>query len=121
MPRSILNKPVKLPKYVFKKKSKQASEQGWGRGVGKNDILYEVLETISVDPCAYLSKWSRYAHEVGTLKNKTKKTKPIRLREKTKYCDRVVLNRTLVTRGFFSRAAGCFGVGCRPTDLTERR
>ena len=54
-------------------------------GVGKNDILYEILETISVDPCAYLSKWSRYAHEVGTLKNKTKKTKPIRLREKTKY------------------------------------
>ena len=31
---------------------------------------------------------------------------------------RVVLNHTLVlTRGFFSHAAGCFGVGCRPTDL----
>ena len=74
--------------YLKRKASKQASKQGWGRGgggIGKNDILYEVLETISVDPCAYLSKWSRYAHEVGTLKNKTKKTKPIRLREKTKY------------------------------------
>ena len=27
------------------------------------------------------------------------------------------MNRALVTRGFFLRAAGCFGVGCRPTDL----
>ena len=36
---------------------------------------------------------------------------------KTKYWDRVVLNRTLVTRGFFLGAAGCFGVGCRPTNL----
>ena len=27
------------------------------------------------------------------------------------------MNRTLVTRGFLSRAAGCFGLGCRPTDL----
>ena len=73
--------------YLKRKASKQASKggEGGGGGVGKNGILYEVLETISVDPCAYLSKWSRYAHEVGTLKNKTKKTKPIRLREKTKY------------------------------------
>ena len=68
--------------YLKRKASKQASKGG---EVGKNGILYEVLETISVDPCAYLSKWSRYAYEVGTLKNKTKKTKPIRLREKTKY------------------------------------
>ena len=37
---------------------------------------------------------------------------------KTKYWDRVVLNHTLVlTRGFFSHAAECFGVRCRPTDL----
>ena len=73
--------------YLKRKASKQGGGGGGGGGggVGKNDILYEVLETISVDPCAYLSKWSRYAHEVGTLKNKTKKTKPIRLREKTKY------------------------------------
>ena len=71
--------------YLKRKASKQASKQARVGEGGKNDILYEVLETISVDPCAYLSKWSRYAHEVGTLKNKTKKTKPIRLREKTKY------------------------------------
>ena len=27
------------------------------------------------------------------------------------------MNRVLVTRGFLLRAAECFGVGCRPTDL----
>ena len=29
----------------------------------------------------------------------------------------IEFNRTLVTKGFFSRVAGCFGVGCGPTDL----
>ena len=31
--------------------------------------------------------------------------------------ERVVLNHTQVTRGFFLGAAGCFGFGCRPTYL----
>ena len=88
-------------------------------GVGNNIFLVwnrvRILRNWRLTP----TKNSReYPHTPwGTLEQPWEQRWPLLLltsewpEKKTSLCwDRVVLNRTLVTRGFFSGAAGCFGV-----------
>ena len=99
-------------------------------GVGNNIFLVwnrvRILRNWRLTP----TKNSReYPHTPwGTLEQPWEQRWPLLLltsewpEKKTSLCwDRVVLNRTLVTRGFFSGAAGCLGVAAGQQIFSRRQ